>query len=131
MPDKRCLISLLSITIVVEATCILFFISPNLGWNAKKSATGSLKSLTKATEIISQRLTESTTEITQRVTQETRKRKKTRPLVFGKELQSVFKYLADDVLVSVRTTSAYHSSRLSVLLLTWIQSLSLNQVEVI
>ena len=50
-------------------------------------------------------------------------------LVLGKELQPVIEYLADNVLISLRTTSAYHSSRLSILLLTWMQSVPRNQVD--
>ena len=54
---------------------------------------------------------------------------KTPLLVLGKELQSVIGNLAENVLISVRTTSAYHKSRLSVLLLTWMQSVPRNQVD--
>lgn len=59
------------------------------------------------------------------------KRTKTPVLVLGKELQSVIDYLADDVLISLRTTAANHGSRLSLLLLTWMQSVSSNQVPVV
>lgn len=59
---------------------------------------------------------------------ETSEATKTHPLVLGKELQSVVEYLADDVLISVKTTEAYHSSRLSVLILTWMQSVPPSQV---
>ena len=54
----------------------------------------------------------------------------THPPVLGKELQSVNEYLTEDVLISLRTTSVYHSSRLSVLVLiiTWMQSVPCNQV---
>ena len=50
-------------------------------------------------------------------------------LVLGKELQPVIEYLSDNVLVSLRTTSVYHGSRLSILLLTWMQSVPHSQVD--
>ena len=51
------------------------------------------------------------------------------PLVLGKTLQPVKRYLPEDVYVSLRTTQGNHASRLSLLLLTWLQALPVNQVN--
>lgn len=50
------------------------------------------------------------------------------PLVFGKALQQVERHLPEDVYISLRTTQANHASKLSVLLLTWLQALPAHQV---
>jgi len=51
------------------------------------------------------------------------------PLVLGKTLQPVKRYLPEDVYISLRTTQGNHASRLSLLLLTWLQALPVNQVN--
>ena len=98
MLNKNRIAFLLSTILIIAF--IYFFSFANFGWNSKIG-----------TE------TEAESEAT-----------KTHPLVLGKELQSVVEYLADDVLISVRTTEAYHSSRLSALVFTWMQSVPRSQV---
>ncbi|XP_065898874.1 beta-1,3-N-acetylglucosaminyltransferase lunatic fringe-like [Dysidea avara] len=53
------------------------------------------------------------------------------PLIFGKTLQPVKRYLPEDVYISLRTTQVYHTSRLSLLLLTWLQALPADQLHIV
>ena len=92
---------MLSVTTILIVAYICFVSFANFGWNNTKIGTET-ETETKAT--------------------------KTHPLVLGKELQSVVENLAGDVLISVRTTAAFHNSRLSVQLLTWMQSVPRSQV---
>ena len=91
-----------SIAIVLTVACVYFVLSANLD-----NSTNNKIVETKATKIPTRAPT----------------------LVLDKELQPVIEYLADNVLISLRTTSAYHRSRLSILLLTWMQSIPRNQVD--
>ena len=101
MLNKNWVASLLSVTTILIIAYVCFVSFANLGWNNTKIGTET-EAETKAT--------------------------KTHPLVLGKELQSVVENLAGDVLISVRTTAAFHNSRLSVQLLTWMQSVPRTQV---
>ena len=105
MLNKNWVASLLSVTTILIVAYICFVSFANLGWNNTKIGTE----------------TEAETEAETKAT-------KTHPLVLGKELQSVVENLAGDVLISVRTTAAFHNSRLSVQLLTWMQSVPRSQV---
>ena len=119
MLNKNWVASLLSVTTILIFAYICFVSFANFEWNNTKIGTETIDSIPYVGYTIYAE-TEAETKAT-----------KTHPLVLGKELQSVVENLAGDVLISVRTTAAFHNSRLSVQLLTWMQSVPRSQVPAV
>ena len=133
MLNKKQVISLLSIPLAVIVVYVCFGSLVNLGRNTLRSATNIDPSGDPFRRPLNNNTGRAAHEFPSpnrdpSTEQNDSSRGPPTSIVLGKELQSVKKYVTDDVLISVRTTSVYHKNRLSLLFLTWMQSLSTDQV---